>query len=42
MAKCNNCGATLSCGCQQRTLPNGKKGCTKCATNTVLKPEVKK
>jgi hypothetical protein len=30
MAKCGNCGATLTCGCQKRMLPNGKSGCTKC------------
>ncbi len=30
MSKCTNCGATLSCGCQKRTGPNGKQMCTKC------------
>jgi hypothetical protein len=30
MSKCANCGATLSCGCQRRTLANGKSGCAKC------------
>jgi hypothetical protein len=38
MAKCANCGATMTCGCQKRTLPNGKSGCTKCAS----KPPVEK
>lgn len=38
MAKCGNCGATLTCGCQKRMLPNGKSGCTKCAS----KPPVEK
>lgn len=36
MATCANCGATLSCGCQKRTLPNGKSGCSNCA-NKVTK-----
>jgi hypothetical protein len=35
MAKCANCGATMTCGCQKRTLPNGKQGCSKCATKPV-------
>jgi len=30
MSKCANCGATMSCGCQKRTLANGKQGCSKC------------
>lgn len=30
MAKCPNCGAGMSCGCQRRQLPNGKMGCSKC------------
>jgi hypothetical protein len=30
MSKCANCGATMSCGCQRRTLANGKQGCSKC------------
>jgi len=33
MAKCSNCGTNLSCGCQKRVLPDGTKGCTKCAVN---------
>jgi hypothetical protein len=33
MSKCQNCGATMSCGCQRRTLPDGKAGCTKCVTD---------
>ena len=32
MSSCPNCGAKLSCGCQKRTLPNGKQGCSNCAT----------
>jgi hypothetical protein len=31
MSSCPNCGAKLSCGCQKRTLPNGKQGCSNCA-----------
>jgi hypothetical protein len=34
MSKCANCGATLSCGCQKRTLANGKQGCSKCVSPT--------
>lgn len=34
MSSCPNCGARLSCGCQKRTLPNGKQGCSSCATKT--------
>lgn len=37
MAKCSNCGASMSCGCQRRQLPDGKMGCSKCAP-----PDVKK
>ena len=33
-----NCGATLSCGCQKRTTPDGKQVCTKC----IHKVEAKK
>ena len=32
MSSCPNCGAKLSCGCQKRTLPNGKQGCSSCVT----------
>jgi hypothetical protein len=39
MAKCANCGATLSCGCQKRTLPNGKSGCANCASKPVTQKE---
>ena len=28
--KCNNCGATLSCGCQRATASNGKSCCNNC------------
>ena len=34
MAKCQNCGSTLGCGCQKRTLPNGVEGCVNCAGKT--------
>lgn len=30
MAKCQNCGSSMSCSCQKRTLPNGAQGCTSC------------
>jgi len=40
MSSCPNCGARLSCGCQKRTLPNGKQGCSSCASKTTTKPEV--
>jgi hypothetical protein len=30
MSKCPNCGTTMSCGCQRRTLADGKQGCSKC------------
>jgi hypothetical protein len=39
MSSCPNCGAKLSCGCQKRTLPNGKQGCSSCASKTEKKPE---
>ena len=35
MAKCANCGATLGCGCQKRTLTNGTIGCVNCAGKTL-------
>lgn len=38
MSKCPNCGATLSCGCQKRTLSNGAQGCSNCV-NKVTKPK---
>lgn len=34
MSKCPNCGTTMSCGCQKRTLANGKPGCSKCISPT--------
>lgn len=34
MSKCPNCGTTMSCGCQRRSLPNGKPGCSKCVNNS--------
>ena len=49
MSTCGNCGAKLSCGCQKRTLADGKQGCSGCATKaaakakpTVAKPTVAK
>jgi len=38
MSSCPNCGAKLSCGCQKRTLPNGKTGCSNCASRVEKKP----
>jgi len=35
MSQCPNCGATLSCGCQMKTLPNGKKACSQCINKPV-------
>ena len=40
MATCANCGATLSCGCQKKTLPNGKSGCANCANKVNQQPKV--
>jgi hypothetical protein len=34
MATCPNCGSNLSCGCQKRTLADGKQGCANCAGKT--------
>jgi hypothetical protein len=31
MSKCGNCGATLTCGCQKRTV-NGVSGCSNCVS----------
>ena len=30
MAKCANCGANMSCGCQKRTASNGASACSTC------------
>jgi hypothetical protein len=30
MAKCANCGAGMSCGCQKRTASNGATACSSC------------
>jgi hypothetical protein len=38
MSSCPNCGAKLSCGCQKRTLANGKTGCSNCASRVEKKP----
>jgi recombinational DNA repair protein (RecF pathway) len=40
MSKCANCGTTLSCGCQKRSFPDGRAGCSKCI-NTPAKSETK-
>lgn len=29
---CQNCGATLSCGCQRRTATNGTSACSNCVS----------
>jgi len=30
MSKCPNCGTAITCGCQKRTLANGRIGCSRC------------
>ena len=37
MSTCGNCGAKLSCGCQKRTLADGKQGCSNCASKVASK-----
>lgn len=37
MSTCGNCGTKLSCGCQKRTLADGKQGCSSCVNKTVAK-----
>lgn len=40
MAKCQNCGAAMSCGCQRRTSADGKIiGCTKCISDINNSPK---
>jgi len=29
-ASCQNCGTSLSCGCQKRTASDGKQVCSTC------------
>lgn len=43
MSNCPNCGAKLSCGCQKRTLADGRQGCSNCASKVAAKakPPVK-
>ena len=36
MSKCPNCKATLTCGCQKRTV-NGVSGCSRCLSNASTK-----
>lgn len=33
MAKCANCGANMSCGCQKRTASNGQTACSSCVNS---------
>jgi len=37
MSNCPNCGAKLSCGCQKRTLADGRQGCSNCASKVTAK-----
>lgn len=41
MAKCANCGANMSCGCQKRAASNGASACSSCinALEAKLKAE---
>lgn len=39
MSTCANCGARLTCGCQKRTLPDGKSGCSNCAGKVTKQKE---
>lgn len=32
MKSCTNCGATITCGCQERVASNGVKVCSNCIT----------
>lgn len=32
-ASCQNCGTSLSCGCQKRTASNGASVCAHCITD---------
>ncbi len=42
MMKCQNCGNTLSCGCQRRVASDGKNCCTACIATYEAKLKVKK
>ena len=33
MAKCLNCGAAITCGCQKRTASDGKSCCSTCVAS---------
>ena len=33
MRSCNNCGAAITCGCQDRIASNGKQVCTQCSVS---------
>ena len=37
MAKCPNCGAGMSCGCQRRTASNGATACSSCVNKLEAK-----
>lgn len=37
MAKCLNCGKSLSCGCQKKKASDGKSVCTNCIAQYELK-----
>jgi len=43
MAKCNNCNATLGCGCKKRKAKDGTQCCVNCvnAYNSKLAKETK-
>lgn len=33
MRSCNNCGATITCSCQDRIASDGKQVCTQCSVS---------
>ena len=33
MRTCKNCGATITCSCQDRVASDGKQVCTSCSVN---------
>lgn len=42
MAKCSNCGATMTCGCQKRVTADGKQACSKCVNQLRAEKKVNK
>lgn len=40
MAKCSNCGATMTCGCQKRVTADGKQACSKCVNQLKLEKKI--